>query len=159
MRSILDSGEVHTMDTVRRRVNRRGFLIGIGSGLTAALALTACQTAAPAAPTSPPAAPTTPPAKPTAAPAAAPTSVPAVAAKPTTAAAAPTTNTAPTTAAANVKRGGTLNWAEIADPISFDPHTRSNASASNLQRLIYESFTRMDPHTMNVQPALATKWQ
>jgi peptide/nickel transport system substrate-binding protein len=144
---------------------RRRFLVTIGAGVTGLLA--ACQSAAPAAPTSAPAAP------PTAAPAAKPTSAPAPttaaaaaatqapAAKPTTAVAAPATATsaASNTAAANVKRGGTLNWAEIADPISFDPHNRSNASASNLQRLIYESFTRMDPHTMNTQPALATKWE
>jgi len=145
-------------------VNRRRFLIGLGGGVTTALGLAACQSAAPAAPTTAP----PPVAKPTTA-AAAPTSAPAAAA-PTTAAAAPTAVAKPTsapaaaaapttTAAATVKRGGTLNWAEIADPISFDPHTRSNASASNLQRLIYESFTKMDPHTMDVQPALATKWQ
>ena len=79
---------------------------------------------------------------------------------PTVASIAPTAPAAaPTTAAAVVKRGGTLTWAEIADPISFDPHTRNNASASNLQRLVYETFTRMDPRTMNTQPALATTWQ
>src|SRR5579864_7202217 len=133
--SILDSGEVFskTMDTVHRRLNRRGFLVSIGSGLTAALALAACQPAAPAAPTTAPAAaakPTTPPTAP-AAPTTAPTSAPAAptaAPKPTAAApSAPTSAAAAptTTAAANVKRGGTLNWAEIADPISFDPHTRS----------------------------------
>src|SRR5579864_8418354 len=114
--SILDSGEVFskTMDTVHRRLNRRGFLVSIGSGFTAALALAACQPAAPAAPTTAPAAaakPTTPPAAP-----AAPTTAPTAVTKPTTAAASAPTSAAAaptTTAAANVKRGGTLNWAEI----------------------------------------------
>ncbi|MBV9325301.1 MAG: ABC transporter substrate-binding protein [Chloroflexi bacterium] len=138
----------------------------VGAG--AALGLAACQSPAPAAPAAAPTVPpkpTAPAAAPTTAPAAAPTSAPttapAAASAPATAATAPQSAaaTAPTTAAAAIKRGGTLNWAEIADPISFDPHTRSNASASNLQRLIYESFTRMDPRTMNTQPALAASWQ
>jgi peptide/nickel transport system substrate-binding protein len=145
-------------------LNRRSFLHMLGAGVTGLVALAACQSPAPAAPT---AAPPPPAAKPTTAPAA--TSAPAAAAaatgapvvpKPTVASIAPTSAAAaPTTAAAAIKRGGSLTWAEIADPISFDPHTRSNASASNLQRLVYESFTRMDPHTMNTQPALATTWQ
>jgi peptide/nickel transport system substrate-binding protein len=145
-------------------LNRRNFLHMLGAGVTGLVALAACQSPAPAAPT---AAPPPPAAKPTTAPAA--TSAPAAAAaatgapvvpKPTVASIAPTSAAAaPTTAAAAIKRGGSLTWAEIADPISFDPHTRSNASASNLQRLVYESFTRMDPHTMNTQPALATTWQ
>jgi peptide/nickel transport system substrate-binding protein len=68
---------------------------------------------------------------------------------------------APASAAASVsiKRGGTLNWGEPADPITFDPHT-SNAGASTvLRRMIYESFTRHNPRTMAVEPALATKWE
>jgi len=145
-------------------LNRRGFLYLLGAGVTGLLA--ACQSPTPAAPTAapPPAKPTTAATSAPAAPAA--TSAPAAAPKPTAASVptvasiAPTAPAAaPTTAAAVVKRGGTLTWAEIADPISFDPHTRNNASASNLQRLIYESFTRMDPRTMNTQPALATTWQ
>jgi peptide/nickel transport system substrate-binding protein len=142
-----------------RGFNRRGFLVRLGAVVSGTLTLVACQSPAPAAPTAAP----QPAAKPTQAPA--PTTAAPAAAAPTTAAAkptvalAPTTAPAATTAAATVKRGGTLNWAEIADPISFDPHTRNNASASNVQRLIYESFTRMDPRTMNTQPALATSWQ
>jgi peptide/nickel transport system substrate-binding protein len=141
-------------------LNRRNFLHMLGAGVTGLVALAACQSPAPAAPPPPAAKPTTGPAA-TSAPAgaAAATSAPA-APKPTVASIAPTSAAAaPTTAAATIKRGGSLTWAEIADPISFDPHTRSNASASNLQRLVYESFTRMDPRTMNTQPALATTWQ
>lgn len=116
----------------RQRLNRRRFLTQLGVGLGGLVALSACQPAAP------------PPVVPTAGAAPQPT-------------AAPTAQ--PTAAAASIKRGGALTWAEIADPISFDPHTRNNASASNVQRLVYESFTRMEPRTMNVQPALATSWQ
>jgi peptide/nickel transport system substrate-binding protein len=58
-----------------------------------------------------------------------------------------------------VKRGGTLNWAEVNDPISFDPHNRANASATVMQRLVYQCFTRHNPRTMAVEPALATKWE
>jgi peptide/nickel transport system substrate-binding protein len=123
----------------------------------------ACAPAAPpaAAPTSAPAAGTVPPAaKPTDAPKpAAPTSAPATAApaaKPTT---APAAATAPTTAAAAIKRGGALNWGEPADPIAFDPHNRNNASSTVLRRMVYESFTRHNPRTLAVEPALATKWE
>src|SRR5438045_3281085 len=38
-------------------------------------------------------------------------------------AAAATPGTAPT-AAVTIKRGGTMNWGEVQDPISFDPHNR-----------------------------------
>src|SRR5579859_1443281 len=136
---------MHPMPLTVRRVSRRNFLLGVRGGISGALALVACASPAPTAgPTSRPAA------APTSAPAAAAaTSAPAAAGKPTTAAAVPTTAPAPaaptsaaaaaaTTAPAAVKKGGTLNWAEIADPISFDPHTRSNASASVPGRLIYE---------------------
>ncbi len=58
-----------------------------------------------------------------------------------------------------IKRGGTLNWGEVDDPISFDPHNRTNASASVLQRMVYQCFTRHNPRTMAVEPSLATKWE
>lgn len=140
-----------------RQVSRRQLLYGLGATLTGAIALAACQSPAPpAAPTvgaAPTAAPAPTAAKPTAAgPAAAPTL--AAPAAGSTAAPSP----APATAAAAVKRGGTLIWAETADPISFDPHARNNASASILQRQVYESFTRMNPRTMATEPALATSW-
>ena len=61
--------------------------------------------------------------------------------------------------AVTIKRGGTLNWAEVNDPISFDPHNRVNASATVMQRLVYQCFTRQNPRTMAVEPALATKWE
>lgn len=58
-----------------------------------------------------------------------------------------------------IKRGGTLNWGEVNDPISLDPHTRNNASSTVLRRMIYQSFTRHNPRTLAVEPALATKWE
>ncbi len=58
-----------------------------------------------------------------------------------------------------IKRGGTLNWGEVSDPISFDPHTRNNASSTVLRRMVYQSFTRHNPRTLAVEPALATKWE
>lgn len=61
--------------------------------------------------------------------------------------------------AATIRRGGTLNWAEVNDPISFDPHNRVNASATVLQRMVYQCLTRHNPRTMAVEPALATKWE
>jgi len=57
-----------------------------------------------------------------------------------------------------IKRGGTMNWGEVSDPISFDPHTRNNASSTVLRRMVYQSFTRHNPRTLAVEPALATKW-
>ena len=57
------------------------------------------------------------------------------------------------------KRGGTLNWAEVDDPISLDPHNRINDSATVLERMLYQSFTRYNPRTMAVEPSLAMKWQ
>ena len=66
---------------------------------------------------------------------------------------------APGAAAATIKRGGTLNLGEVADPVSFDPHNRTNASATVLQRMVYQSFTRQNPRTLSVEPALATKWE
>ena len=58
-----------------------------------------------------------------------------------------------------IRRGGTLNWGEVNDPISFDPHNRNNASATVLQRMVYQCFTRQNPRTMAVEPSLATKWE
>ena len=66
---------------------------------------------------------------------------------------------APTAAPAVIKRGGTLNWGEVADPISFDPHNRNNASATVLQRMVYQCFTRQNARTLSVEPSLATKWE
>ena len=62
-------------------------------------------------------------------------------------------------AAAAIKRGGAFILGEVADPISFDPHNRSNASATVLQRMVYECFTRQNARTLSVEPALATKWE
>ena len=63
-----------------------------------------------------------------------------------------------TTAVAAIKRGGTFNLGEVGDPISFDPHNRSNASATVLQRMVYQCFTRQNARTLSIEPALATKW-
>jgi peptide/nickel transport system substrate-binding protein len=145
----------------RSIVTRRGFLLVASGGAIGVLAA-ACAPAAPPAPTQAPAVP----AKPTEVPkpAAAPTTVPApaAAAKPTEAAKptiAPAPAAAPTTAAVAIKRGGALNWGEPADPIGFDPHNRNNASSTVLRRMVYESFTRHNPRTLAVEPALATRWE
>ena len=141
-------------------LTRRHFVLGVAGGALGVLA-TACAPAAPpaAAPTAAPVAKPTDPPKP-AAPTTAPAATAAPAAKPTTAAAAaPAPTAAPTTAAAAIKRGGALNWGEPADPIAFDPHNRNNASSTVLRRMIYESFTRHNPRTLAVEPALATKWE
>lgn len=63
------------------------------------------------------------------------------------------------TAVPTIKRGGTLNWGSDSDPISFDPHNRNNTSSTILRRHIYQSFTRHNPRTLAVEPALATKWE
>src|SRR5438552_4032813 len=73
-----------------------------------------------------PAAPSAPPPAATSAPAVAPTAVP------------------------TIKKGGTFNWGEVQDPISFDPHTRNNSASTVLRRLIYQSFTRHNPRTLAV---------
>src|SRR5438034_11361182 len=109
--------------------NHRHFLMTVAGGAIGVLAA-ACAPAAPpaAAPTVAPAAKPTDapkPAAPTTAPAAPATAAPA--AKPTT---APAAAVAPTAAAATIKRGGALNWGEPADPLSFDPHNRNNASST-----------------------------
>lgn len=64
-----------------------------------------------------------------------------------------------TAAAELIKRGGTFNLGEPADPVSFDPHNRTNASATVLQRMVYQCFTRQNPRTMGVEASLATKWE
>ncbi len=124
------------MDDSTNRITRRELLKGMGTlgwlGLAAA-----CAPSAPA--------PTT----------ATATAAPPAAATATRAPAAAT----PTTAAAVIKRGGTLSWGEVDDPISFDPHNRNNASATVLQRMVYQCFTRQNPRTLAVEPSLATKWE
>ncbi len=126
------------MDDSTNRITRRELLKGMGSlgllGLAAACA--------PAATTAPAA--TSAPAVATSAPAVVATTAPAV---------------APTAVVSAIKKGGTLNWGEVADPISFDPHNRNNASSTVLRRVIYQSFTRHNPRTLAVEPALATKWE
>jgi len=72
---------------------------------------------------------------------------------------APGAADAATAAAPAIKRGGTLNWAEVDDPISLDPSNRINDSATVIERMIYQTFTRFNPRTMAVEPSLATKWQ
>lgn len=73
--------------------------------------------------------------------------------------ASPGATAASTTAVAAIKRGGTFNLGEVGDPISFDPHNRSNASATVLQRMVYQCFTRQNARTLSIEPALATKWE
>lgn len=126
-------------NTLRRPLTRRELLKAASSAALMSLAA-ACSPQA-AAPTTAPAAK---------APAAAPTTAPA---------AAPTTAAAVKAPAVTIKRGGTFNWAEVDDPISFDPHNRNNASATVLQRMVYQCFTRHNPRTMATEPSLATKWE
>ena len=64
-----------------------------------------------------------------------------------------------TTTTAAIKRGGTFSLGEVADPISFDPHNRTNASATVLQRMVYQCFTRQNARTLSIEPSLATKWE
>ena len=118
-------------ETPPRRFTRREILKVAGSAALMSLAA-ACG----AQTTAPPAAPATAPAA--KAPVAAPTTAPAVA----------KATEAPKAAA--VKRGGIFNWGEPADPISFDPHNRNNASGTVLKRMIYQSLTRHNARTMTV---------
>ena len=113
-------------------ISRRTLLKGMGA---AGLMMLAAACGAPATPAAPAA---------TSAPAGAATTAPAAAA---------------TSAPAAIKKGGTFNWGEPADPISFDPHNRNNASGTVLKRMVYQSFTRHNPRTLAVEPALATKWE
>jgi peptide/nickel transport system substrate-binding protein len=112
-------------------ISRRTLLKGMGAAGLMMLAAACGATATPA----PPAA--------TTAPAGAVTTAPAAA----------------TSAPATIKKGGTFNWGEPADPLSFDPHNRNNASGTVLKRMVYQSFTRHNPLTLAVEPALATKWE
>lgn len=131
----LDRGSSNHTRRLTIRTMFMGFIaLGI-FGAAAACAPVAAPAPAPAATSAPAAA--------TAAPAAA-TSAPAAA------------TTAPSSA---IKRGGILNLGEVNDPVSFDPHNRSNASATVLQRMVYQSLTRHNPRTMAVEPVLATGWE
>jgi peptide/nickel transport system substrate-binding protein len=137
------------------RLRRQGIVsrrtaLGLLMSATGATLLAACGPgAAPAAPTTaPPPAPTV-----AAKPAAAATTAPAGAAAPVATVAAP----APTPAAAQIKKGGTLRWGQVGDLVTIDAIMWSPV-ANNTLGQINEMLIDYDDD-LKVTPRLAESWE
>jgi peptide/nickel transport system substrate-binding protein len=138
------------------RLSRRR-LLGAGFSLAGVALLAACG-GAPAAPQQPTSAPTSAP-QPTSAPTTAPTAAsnPTATTGPAAQPAATPTARAAASGAGQPKMGGTSVWAAETDPVSLNPITNSNFSATQGFEHSYESLTAYDPK-LNIVPALAESW-
>jgi peptide/nickel transport system substrate-binding protein len=89
---------------------------------------------------------------------AAPSPQPTPAAAPTAAAGLPTSAAAPaSTAPASPKPGGQSVWAQLTDPVSFDPHKAGGDSQAEVLQQFYESLATYN-EKLEATPSLGLSW-